>query len=157
MSPRQLFFKTGEFKFLHKVNLFANTSFYILSKVSRVLNQKVVLIHNSDWSCIRVDIFHAFNIMDGDKISSLVIVRHSCGDFSSLCGGDFSDINFREILPWMIHLPLLTKVINNQPIEPHLRTIQHNSFSLFLCSYKLINTNNPSKIPDITKYDYIIF
>lgn len=95
--------------------------------------------------------------MNGDKISSLVIMWWWCCDFSSLCRSNFRDIDFREILSWVVHFPLLSKIINYQSIESHLSTIQYNSFCLFLCPYKLINTNDSAKIPNIAEDNNIIF
>lgn len=95
--------------------------------------------------------------MDSHKVASLVIVGCRSGHFSSLCRGDFGDVHFGKILSRVIHFPLFSKVIDSQPKEPHLCTIQDNSFGLFLGPYKLIDANNPAQIPNITEDDNIIF
>lgn len=95
--------------------------------------------------------------MNGDKISSLVIMWWWGGDFSSLCRSNFRDVDFREILSGVVHFPLLSKIINYQSIESHLSTIQYDSFCLFLCSYEFINANDSAKIPNIAEDNNIIF
>lgn len=142
---------------MDKINFLTHTSFYILAKISCIFNQEIILIYNSNRSCIRIYIFHALNVMDSHEVSCLIIVWCCSCYFSSLCRSNFGDVNLRKILSRMIHFPLLSKIIYDQTIESHLSTIQYNSFCLFLCPNKFINTNDSTKIPDITKDNNIIF
>lgn len=156
MSSWQLFLKAWELKFLNQINFLADSSFNVFSKIPGVFNQEVILIHDSNWPCIRVNILHTLNIMNRNEVSSLIIVRCWCCYFTPLCRSNLGNVNFREILSWMIHFPLFTEIINYETIESHLCSIKHNCFGLFLGTNKLINTNDPSQIPNVTKDHNII-
>ena len=95
--------------------------------------------------------------MNGHKITSLVIVGCCCRNFTSFGRSDVSDVDFGEILSWVVHFPLLSKVVDDQTKEAHLSTIENNSFGLFLGPDELIDADDSSKIPDIAKYNNIVF
>ena len=57
----------------------------------------------------------------------------------------------------MIHFPLFSKIIDYQTKEAHLGTIKNNGFGLFLGPDELIYANDSSEIPNIAKYNNIIF
>ena len=156
MSSWKLLLKTWEFQLLNQVHLFTNSSFDVLTEISCVFNKKIVLIYLSDGPCIWIYVFHSLNVMNGDKITCLIIVRGCCGNFTPFSWGNFGDVNFRKILSRMVHFPFFSKIIDDKSIKTHLCTIQNNSFGLFLRSDKLINTNDSAKIQNITENDNII-
>lgn len=157
MSSGKLFFKTRKFKLLNQIDFLADSSLDVFTEVPRIFNEEIAFINLCDGPCIWIHVFHSFDVMDGHKISSLIIVRGCSGNFTSLCGGNVSDVDFGEILSGVIHFPLISKIINNQAKEAHLSSIKNNSFGLFLGPDKLIDTNDSSEIPDITKDNNIVF
>ncbi len=95
--------------------------------------------------------------MDSDKVASLIIVRGCCCHLSSFCRSYAGYVNFGKILAGVVHFPFLAEIINDQPEESHLGTIQYHCFWLFLRSNELIDANDSAEIPNVAKDNHIIF
>lgn len=128
----------------------------INSKISCILYLKIIRIDDSNRSCITIDIFHSLHIINGYKITSLImmwIFSRNCSFFS--IGNIFNRYSW-QFLPTMKHIPFLSKISNHNPRISKL-TSKHDNSLQFLLSDSLINRNNPTKIIYITKYNNIIF
>lgn len=128
----------------------------IYSKISCILDLKVICINNSNRSSIAIDIFHSLHIINGYKVTSLIMMWIFSSNCSFLSIGNIFNRYSWQFLPTMKHIPFLSKISDHNSRISKL-TSEHDNSLQFLLSDSLINRDNPTKIIYITKYYNIIF
>jgi len=156
MFLTKLILKTNKLQLLQQINLLTYTSLIIDPKIPSVLNLESSSIKDSYRPGITINIFHAIYIIDGNKITSMIIMWYFSSNPTSLCIGYRFDGYPWQLLSTMKHIPFLTKISNNNTRIPKLTSIHDNSL-LFLLPDCLIDGYNPAQIIDITEYYYIVF
>jgi len=125
--------------------------------MTSILNVKGILVDDGNWSSIEIHIFHALDILDHYKISSIVLMGNYCSNSTSLFVSYVRYSYFRKFYPRVKHFPLLSEVCHKKAEKSHLNSHHNYSFWILLGTNSFIDAHDSSDIVDVAEDNYIIF